>query len=320
MKDNLKWMQNENAGLWMILGPYITTSKGEKKYLCRCECGTERYVLERSLRYGGSKSCGCLARRNATEKIEHKLKGRVFDDLEVIDKAEKKERNGGTWWVCRCSCGNIIEVPGTLLVTGRKTHCGCKSEPEYYTVDISERKFDRLTAKYPLLERDDKGSVIWHCVCECGNEVDLSYNVLMYSEIRSCGCWKKERESHLSDFLTHVDGTSLDMIKSKKLPSDNTSGFKGVYFQKGKWLAKIVFQKKQYHLGQYDRIEDAVKARKDAESLLFDGAAAHFERWNVKAKEDPEWATDNPVQIFVEKKGVSELRVTYLPIMDSSIK
>lgn len=41
------------------------------------------------------------------------------------------------------------------------------------------------------------------------------------------------------------------MIRSKKVPTDNTTDVKGEYLIKGKYLAKIVFQKKQYHLGQY---------------------------------------------------------------------
>ena len=114
------WMKKENTGMWTVGDDYIVTQKGEKKYLCRCDCGTERYVLERSLRYGGSKSCGCMMRKRAIEANEHKLNGQVFADLTVLRKAEKKQRNGGTWWVCKCSCGNVVEVSGTLLVTGRK--------------------------------------------------------------------------------------------------------------------------------------------------------------------------------------------------------
>ena len=309
------WKDKSNTGMWTVLGPFIVTSKGEKKYLCRCDCGTERYVLERSLRYSGSKSCGCLTRKRATEAIELKLKGKLFGDFEVLDKAEKKQRNGGTWWICKCSCGNVIEVPGTLLVTGKKTHCGCKKDPQYHSVDISGRKIHRLTAKYPLAERDNKGGVIWHCVCDCGNEVDFPYNVLMYSDIRSCGCWKRERESHLSDLITRVDGTSIDMIKSKKLPADNTSGIKGVYYQKGKWIAKIVFQQKQYHLGKYDTIEEAAEARHQAEEVLFDGVAAHYERWKERAEADPEWESENPIIVTVSKKSVSVLAVVFMPVI-----
>lgn len=298
---------------WTVLGPYIETPAGERKYLCRCDCGTERYVLERSLRYVGSKSCSCLKITYAIEKKEHKLSDMVFGDLRVMQKAEKKHRNGGTWWICQCSCGNMIEVPGTLLVTKRKTHCGCKSNPQYHTADIKGKTFHRLTAQYPLRERDSKGNVIWHCICQCGNEVNISYNTLMYTDIRSCGCWKRERESNLGDLIARVDGTSIDLIKSNKIPSNNTSGVKGVYYQKGKWLAKIVFQKKQYHLGQYDNIESAKKAREEAERILFAGTAAHYEKWKERAVADPEWAEENQIKIQVSKVNTTELSIVFLP-------
>lgn len=314
--NNLK---NKRFGRLTVLGEYITirnsSGRNERKWLCRCECGTEKYILERSLLYGNTKSCGCAARENSAKANAYDLHGKTYGELKVLEVVtdHQKDSRGGIWWRCRCSCGNEIDVLSTLLVTGRKTHCGCKSDPQYYTIDIKGKKIGRLTALYPLNERDDKGAVMWHCKCECGNEVDYSYNVLMYSNIRSCGCWKRERESKLGDLLTHVNGTSIDMIKSKKIPTDNTSGVKGVYFQKGKWIAKIVFQQKQYHLGQYDSIEEAAQARKEAEELLFDGAATHYERWKAKAAADPEWAVQNPVKILVAKKSTSELDVTFLP-------
>jgi hypothetical protein len=34
--------------------------KGERKWLCRCECGNEREILSFNLKNGKSKSCGCL--------------------------------------------------------------------------------------------------------------------------------------------------------------------------------------------------------------------------------------------------------------------
>ena len=49
-------------------------------------------------------------------------------------------------------------------------------------------------------------------------------------------------------------GTSVAILKSKKVPTDNISGYKGVYFIRGKYVAKIVFQKKAYYLGAYDKI------------------------------------------------------------------
>ena len=145
--------------------------------------------------------------------------------------------------------------------------------------------------------------------------MDIPYNWLMYSGMQSCGCQRREHEQSLSTYLTHVNGTSLDMIRSKKIPNDNTTGYRGVYLIKGKYVAKIVFQKKAYYLGVYDNIEEAAEARKEAEELLFDGATAHYERWKIKADADPEWAVNNPVEIIVSKKSASELNVTFLPVM-----
>lgn len=303
-------------GAWMVLDEMICTDNGQRKWLCQCDCGTRRYVLERTLLYHESSSCGCVNRAKARMRSEHDLLGRRFGDLTVLYKAEKQHRYGGTWWVCACSCGKTIETPGTLLVTGRKTHCGCKTVKNYHYQDVTGQRFGRLTAMHPLPDRDAKGNVMWHCRCDCGNEIDVSYNWLMYSGMRSCGCRKREHDAVLGQMLAHVDGTSVDMIRSKKVPADNTTGVRGVYAVHGKWLAKIVFQKKQYHLGVFDTIEEASAARKAAEALLFDGVVDHYERWKSKADVDPAWAQDNPICVSVEKGPSGGLRVLCLPVMD----
>lgn len=40
--------KGQRFGRWTLLDKVVTTAQGEKKHLCRCDCGTERYVLERS--------------------------------------------------------------------------------------------------------------------------------------------------------------------------------------------------------------------------------------------------------------------------------
>lgn len=44
---------------WLVIGESIVVNK-RRKYLCRCSCGTERYVDYYSLVRNRSKSCGCL--------------------------------------------------------------------------------------------------------------------------------------------------------------------------------------------------------------------------------------------------------------------
>ena len=309
-------LSGQRTGRLTITSEYIKNDKGEKKYLCRCDCGNEKYILERTLRYGGATSCGCLRRENAYKAVSHDLTGKVFGELTVLHKADHQRKNGGVWWTCRCSCGNLYDVPGSLLVTGRRTDCGRRNhEKNYATSNIEGQKFNQLTVLYPTKERDNKGSVIWHCRCDCGNEIDVSYNVLVYSNVQSCGCRKKEHDEKLSTYLTHIAGTSLDMVKSKKVPTDNTTGYKGVYLIKGKYVAKIVFQKKQYYLGAFDQIEDAAEARKEAETTLFDGFADYYARYEEKAAADPAWAADNPISVFVDKRQDNTIAVNFHPIL-----
>ena len=44
------------------------TACGEVKYLCRCDCGNTKIVAGTSLRYGKTKSCGCLLAESAAER------------------------------------------------------------------------------------------------------------------------------------------------------------------------------------------------------------------------------------------------------------
>lgn len=56
---------------------------------------------------------------------------------------------------------------------------------------------------------------------------------------------------------------------NKGLKSTNTSGCKGVVFDKrrSKWFAQIMLNQKNKFLGYFDYFGDAVKARKKAESI-----------------------------------------------------
>ena len=311
-----KILPEQKFGRWTVLDDITLTHKGERKYLCLCECGTMRYVLERSLLYGGSKSCGCLQKESAAAAVSPDLTGQTFGELTVLRRAENPKARGAVW-VCQCSCGAEYEVQGTLLTNGRRTRCSSNVHQKNYAFsDIAGQKFEMLTALYPLRDRKGSRSVMWRCRCDCGKEIDVAYNNLVYCNMKSCGCRKKAHDQKLGSFLTHVDGTSMEMIKSKKVPADNTTGYRGVYLIKGKYVAKIVFQKKAYYLGTYDSIEQAAEARKNAEELLYDQVSAFYDMWKQRAAEDPAWAERNPVSIQVTKNRESGISVALLPKME----
>lgn len=50
---------------------------------------------------------------------------------------------------------------------------------------------------------------------------------------------------------------------------NNKYGYKGVYLYLGKWRVSITLNKKVRHLGSYEEIDDALRARKAAEKKYF---------------------------------------------------
>lgn len=222
--------------------------------------------------------------------------GQVFSSWTVISN-EPIKRNGNPYWLCRCECGTQRYVRTQSLVHGGSKSCGC------HWGSISGKTFNSLTALYPLDTRDKKSSIIWHCRCECGNEVDLSRDALMFSNIRSCGCKKRKHEQNLHNLVTYVDGTSLDTIKSKKLRKDNTTGYKGVYQSRGRYMARIIFQSKYYHLGRYKTLEEAAAVRQMAEEALYGEIVRYYDLYKRKTAEDPDWAEKNPIRFNVKKDG-----------------
>jgi hypothetical protein len=54
-------------------------------------------------------------------------------------------------------------------------------------VDLSGKRFGSLTAVSPTSERKS-GSVVWKCVCDCGNECSAGSQHLYSGATQSCGC------------------------------------------------------------------------------------------------------------------------------------
>ncbi len=60
--------------------------------------------------------------------------------------------------------------------------------------DLTGKRFEKLVALYPTDERLD-GSVVWHCCCDCGNELNVSGRYLTRGYKTHCGCSKKPRKN-----------------------------------------------------------------------------------------------------------------------------
>lgn len=142
-------------------------------------------------------------------------------------------------------------------------------------LDLTGKRFGRLVAQRPVGKLKNN-AVVWKCLCDCGNIVNVPIGNLNSREhTRSCGCLnldpettKKRKESRKK---YNVDGTCTHQLKRNKKNKNNSSGITGVTQDRrtGKWKAQIIFKRKHYYLGTYDKIEDAADARAMAEKKIF---------------------------------------------------
>lgn len=242
----------------------------EKNYRCVCDCGNEKSVLASSLLAGKTTSCGCMRGKRRRQDIAGMRSGMVVA-IEPTDVV----RRTSILWRCRCDCGKEFLTEAYKISSGKIQSCGCQ-RGVHNIKDLTGQRFGKLVA---IKRLDEKiGSCFaWLCKCDCGNETKVSTNALLKGGTKSCGCTIKEivgerarNGQGVADFCHFIDGTSVERIEStKKLRSNNTSGYTGVTNDHGRWRAAITFKKKYYYLGTYDKIEQAIQVRQQAENQLF---------------------------------------------------
>lgn len=122
------------------------------------------------------------------------LEGKQFGKWTVLRRAESNHLGRNTdKWVCQCACGAVREVIARALVRGRSKSCGLCTK-----LDLTGRRFGRLTV---LREAENQKSAKirrWVCLCDCGAiTTPAAYN-LTYGNTKSCGhCRRKKLEQSL---------------------------------------------------------------------------------------------------------------------------
>jgi hypothetical protein len=103
-------------GRWTVIVRAANTVQGGTRWLCRCECGTERVVHGTVLRHRRSPSCGCYRLIN--------IVGKTFARLTVL--SYHGVINHKPHWLCQCECGMTLPVRGDSLKDGNTQSCGCQ--------------------------------------------------------------------------------------------------------------------------------------------------------------------------------------------------
>ncbi|HJC67268.1 MAG TPA: hypothetical protein H9931_11230 [Candidatus Enterocloster excrementigallinarum] len=218
--------------------------------------------------------------------MKEDLTGKTFGRLTAI-RPVRKEGNRKKFWLCSCSCGAEKIVEQSHLKSGHTQSCGCyrREAPRKRQQDLTGRRCGKLLVLEPAAEED--GSVRkWECLCDCGKRVICSGEGLLSGKTKSCGCLPAQvRRENVKKALHFEDGTCIERIASRRNCANNTTGRRGVYRKRNnRWRAAIGFQGKVYYLGTFDRYEDAVKAREEAEQKLYD---SFLERYR-KGQTEPE--------------------------------
>jgi hypothetical protein len=222
--------------------------------------------------------------------------------LTPVSELPERTKSRGKIYHCICRCGNEIDVPGASLVTNNTKSCGClhalsmKESGErirkhnvfnlddeftgvgYATNTGTEFYFDKedynLIKERTWFEKTINGVRTGYIYTKIWNQ-NKSHNVFLHRFIL------EQNGVNIDDKdVDHINHKTYDNTKSNlrvcehyknivacKTYSSNTSGKKGVYWDKArkKWMVSITINKKTHHVGRYDNFDDAVRAREDAE-------------------------------------------------------
>jgi hypothetical protein len=173
----------------------------EKLYLCKCDCGNEKWANRKGLISGSTKSCGCYRKETSAKRSKDRRKdltGKRFGKLLVERYLDDRGKDNVARWLCKCDCGTYKIVNGRSLSGGCSNSCGCLQKESAKTrrgkkafVDLAGMKFGKLT----VIRRDESKptsskdtAVYWICKCDCGNKKVVRGGDLKSGYTKSCGC------------------------------------------------------------------------------------------------------------------------------------
>ena len=250
-------------------------------------------------------------------KVKEDLTGQKFGRLKVIKQAEDYiDRNGQHYaqWICECSCEehNLIIVRGSALKTGNTQSCGCIHTEALIEIGKNNKKYNKydLTGEYGIgwtsntnkefyFDLEDYDKIKDYCWLE--HTLKGGYHTLEAKDINT----KEVIRMHwiiVGKYYDHVDRNPLNNKKSNLRTASknqnnqnhkkfitNTSGFSGVSWHKrvNKWMARISINNHRILIGYFDNLEDAVKARLEAEAKYYGEFAPQrhlFEEYNILIK------------------------------------
>ena len=275
-----------------------------KYWLCQCDCGKQTVVIQQSLKNGHTKSCGCL---NYERRDKDSLIGQRFGKLQVIARSEPPEgvNDAGTFWLCKCDCGNEKIIMGKSLREGHTRSCGCLKK-DIGAEKILGEKFGKLTVIKQSELRAPNGHIYYECLCDCGNIHYATAGNLHSGNINSCGCLVSKGEFNIKKLLVEYNIPYKAQVSFDDLRSKNNTPLRfdfGIYNnnQLEQLLYLIEFQGEQH----YDSSDSFFPSPKYNDELKRKYCKEH----NIKLLEIPYWHRNS---LTIEKIIPDEYRGKFL--------
>jgi hypothetical protein len=220
---------------------------------------------------------------------------------DVIEKSNSIRKDG--IFICDCDCGNTnVEIKANGVFQGRSYSCGCERD---------KNKFKKLCNNYNLngeygigytlknepfyfdLEDYDiiKGYCWFYSETEYLHANDGNGSIVKMHRL----IFNLNKEDKM-DIVDHKDGRHYDNRKENLrvcnrsqngmntyIKPNKTTGIRGITFSKqhNKYRVRITLKCEVIHIGYFENLEDAIKARLDAEEIYF----GEFSYKNSRIKE-----------------------------------
>lgn len=169
-------------GRLTVIGQDGKNKEGRRMWKCKCECGNYKSVLEKCLKNGHTKSCGCYNKKRTSEVSLKDLTGMTFGKLTVEHRVDDYVSPSGRHlvkWNCKCSCGNVVDVTACQLNTGKTLSCGC----------LKIEKITEIATKHG--GRHDRLYKVFHnMINRCYNSNSTDYKYYGGRGIQICDEWR----------------------------------------------------------------------------------------------------------------------------------
>lgn len=154
-------------------------------------------------------------------------------------------------------------------------------------------------------DSDASDAIFVKCQClKCQSETTVKLSYVKRGTIKECAQCAKKYLDIGHDYIKKaaVDGTSVIGMRRHKVNKNSTTGYNGVsQYADGCYRVYINFKRKQYGLGTYHTLRQAVDARKKAEKKIYGNflkwyAETYPEMWEKLNRKKSETNKEKPQQ------------------------